>query len=68
MLSSTCHYAVVNAVHSVIFIPRVSGVKRFLYAWFTHLYPYIYMHSYIALRAYRPGFLAVDCMAARVLG
>jgi hypothetical protein len=28
----------------------------------------IYMHSYIALRAYRPGFLAVDCMAARVLG
>jgi hypothetical protein len=52
MLSSTCHYRVVNAVHSVIFVPRDSVVKRFLYAWFTHLYPYIYiyMHSYIALR------------------
>jgi uncharacterized membrane protein (DUF485 family) len=33
---------------------------------FIHIY--IYMHSYIALRAYRPGFLAVDCMGARVLG
>jgi hypothetical protein len=73
MLSSTCHYAVVNDVHSVIFVPRGSGVKRILYAWFTHLYPYIYMHSYIALLpyAYRPGFLAVDYMAdasMRVLG
>jgi hypothetical protein len=46
MLSSTCHYAVVNAVHSVIFVPRDSGFKRFLYACFTHLYPYIYAFVY----------------------
>jgi hypothetical protein len=46
MLSNTCHYAVVNAVHSVIFVPRDSGIKRFLYAWFTHLYPYIYAFVY----------------------
>jgi hypothetical protein len=31
------------------------------------IFIHIYMHSYIALRAYRSGFLAVDCMAARVL-
>jgi hypothetical protein len=71
MMSSTCHYAVVNVVHSVIFVPRDSGVKRFLYAWFTHLYPYIYICIRILPYAYRPGFLAVDCMAdgsTRVLG
>jgi hypothetical protein len=46
MLSSICHYAVVNAVHSVIFISHDSSVKRFLYALFTHLYPYIYVFVY----------------------
>jgi hypothetical protein len=49
MLSSTCHYAVVNAVHSVIFVPRGSGFKRFFYACFTHLYPYIYAFVYCVM-------------------
>jgi hypothetical protein len=46
MLSSTCHYTVVNVVQSVIFAPRDSGFKRFLYAFFMHLYPYIYAFVY----------------------
>jgi hypothetical protein len=62
MLSSTCHYAVVNAVHSVIFVPRDSCVKRFLYAWFTHLYPYIYIYIYIYAFVYCLTFIVLDSL------
>jgi hypothetical protein len=74
MLSSTCHYAVVNDVHNVIFVPRDSSVKRFLYAWFTHLYPYIYAFVYCLTLIVLDSWLSTawltqarGCWADRVL-
>jgi hypothetical protein len=62
MLSSTCHYAVVNTVHSVIFVPRDSGVKRFLYAWFTHLYPCICAFVYCLTLIVLDSWLSTACL------
>jgi hypothetical protein len=57
--------------HSVIFIPRDSGVKRFLYAWFTHLYSYIYAfvycHTLIVLDSWLLTAWLRGCWVDRVL-